>query len=96
MSRRARTRNAHPRRCALNSIEIAINGARRLSAADVDGHLLLITRAKDEFSRGIDCQRHWLSLADTANVAETFASMGLGRGDEIGRASCRERVSQRV
>ena len=71
MSRRARTRNAHPRRCALNSIEIAING-----------HLLLITRAKDEFSRGIDCQRHWLSLADTANVAETFASMGLGRGDD--------------
>ena len=55
MSRRARTRNAHPRRCALNSIEIAINGARRLSAADVDGHLLLITRAKDELSRGIDC-----------------------------------------
>jgi len=82
MSRRARTRNSHPRRCALNSVQIAINGARKLSAEDVDGHLLLITRAKDEFSRGVDCQRHWLSLADTANVAETFASMGLGRGDD--------------
>jgi hypothetical protein len=82
MSRRARTRNAHPRRRALNSIEIAINGARKLSAEDVAGHYALITRAKDEFARGIDCQRHWRSMADTANVAETFADMGLGSGDD--------------
>jgi|JI102314A2RNA_FD_contig_51_2292602_length_1629_multi_3_in_0_out_0_3 hypothetical protein len=82
MSRRARSRNSHPRRCALNSVEIAINGARRLSDADVAGHYALIVRAKDEFARGVDCQRHWLSLADTANVAETFASMGLGRGED--------------
>jgi hypothetical protein len=82
MSRRARARSQHPRRCAVNAIDIAINGARKLSAADVDGQHLLMTRAHSEFARGIDCARHWLSLADTANMAETLAGMGLGSGTE--------------
>lgn len=82
MSRRARQRSGHPRRTALNSIEIAINGARRLAAEDVDGHHRLMVRVKNEFCCGHDCERHWLSLADACNMAETFASMGLGRGED--------------
>lgn len=82
MSRRARARADHPRRVATNAIDIAINGARKLSRADVDGHHALMMRAKREFCQGINCELHWLSLADAANVAETFASMGLGAGQD--------------
>ena len=84
-SRRARQRQQHPRRAATNAVQIAINGAMRLSDSDTAGHVALITRALAEFSRGIDCARHWLSLADTANMAETLASMGLGSGHEADR-----------
>lgn len=68
------------RHSALNAVQIAINGARRLSDADVQGHMALIERAEREFAQGIDCARHWASLADTANMAETFAAMGIGSG----------------
>lgn len=85
MSRRARQRNIHPRRVATNAVQIAINGARALSDDDVRGQIALITRAVDEFTRGIDCARHWLSLADAANMAETFAAMGLGGGADAER-----------
>lgn len=85
MSRRARLRSQHVRRSghvAVNSVEIAINGARKLSQSDVDGQHQLLTNAAAEFARGVQCAAHWLSLADCANVAETFAAMGLGSGDE--------------
>lgn len=82
MSRRARPRANHPRRVATNAIDIAINGARRLAQADVDGHHALMQRAKREFCQGVSCDLHWLSLADAANVAETFAAMGLGAGQD--------------
>jgi len=85
MSRRARLRSQHVRRSghvAVNSVEIAINGARKLSQEDVDGQHRLLTRAAREFACGTQCAAHWLSLADCANVAETLASMGLGSGDE--------------
>lgn len=89
-SRRARTRSQHQRRCAVNAIDIAINGARKLSREDVDGQHALMQRAQREFACGVDCERHWNSLADTANMAETLAGMGLGAGAEadevIGRA----------
>jgi hypothetical protein len=81
-SRRARARSQHPRRCAVNAIDIAINGARKLSRDDVEAQHRLMMRAQDEFARGIDCARHWLSLADTGNMAETLAGMGLGSGPQ--------------
>lgn len=85
MSRRARTRMQHPRRCALNSVEIAINRARKLADADVQGQMAIVRNAVAQFCRGIDCGAHWLSLADTANMAETLASMRLGSGEEADR-----------
>lgn len=86
MSRRARTRAGHPRhRVATNAVQIAINGARVLDEQDVAGQVMLITRALSEFSRGIDCLRHWMCLADAANMAETLASMGIGSGPDAER-----------
>ena len=85
MSRRARTRMHHPRRVAINAIEIAINRARKLDPADVQRQHAIMRTALTEFCRGNHCEAHWLSLADTANMAETLAGMGLGSGDDATR-----------
>lgn len=85
MSRRARQRQQHPRRVATNALHIAINGARRLSDHDVQQQVTLMERAASEFARGQHCPVHWLSLADTANMAETLAGMGLGAGPDADR-----------
>lgn len=60
------------RHTAANAVQIAINGARKLSDADARGHVALIDRAAREFAQGIDCGRHWVSLADTGNMAEAL------------------------
>lgn len=83
MSRRARTRR--DRRVAVNSIEIAISRARRLDDADVVRQLDIVRTALREFCCGLHCRTHWASLADTANIAETLSTMGLGRGDDADR-----------
>lgn len=85
MSRRARSRQAHPRRAATNAWAIAINGARALSTDDVNGQRLLLNRALGEFTRGIDCGRHWMTLADAGNMAETLCTMNLGAGADAER-----------
>ena len=90
MSRRARARAHHPRRVALNAVEIAINRVRRLSDADVQRQMEIVQQALLEFSRGERCAQHWRSLADTAAMAETLAAMGLGSGlqaDEVVNAA---------
>ena len=33
-----------------------------------------------EFSAGRHCPTHWRSLADTANMAESLAALGIGKG----------------
>lgn len=58
----------------------AIHRAARLSALDVMQQTAIIRHALTEFACGRDCARHWLSLADTANVAETLCEMGIGSG----------------
>lgn len=78
MSRRARKYAAKP--VYLNAVQIAIGRARPLALADVAGQRQLLQHALAQFSQGIDCDRHWCSLADAANVAETLAGMGLGAG----------------
>lgn len=96
MSRRARIRSQHIRRtphAALNAWQIAINGARKLSDKDVAGHIALITRAKDEFAQGIYCALHWLSLVDTANMATTLATMGLGAGSDADETISRAQIA---
>ncbi len=83
MSRRARRRAQG--RVALNAVDIAINRARPLAKADVDGQLLNMQVALREFCCGQRCDAHWCSLADAANMAETLAGMGLGSGPEANR-----------
>lgn len=85
MSRRARQRQHHPRRVSANALQIAIKGVSLLSHDDVEGQVALMNQAAAEFSRGQHCERHWLSLADTANMAETMAAMGLGSGPDADR-----------
>lgn len=86
MSRRARQRSQHvrrnPRAVASNAIYIAINGARALDPSEVDKHMGLLTRCKEEFAKGLDCERHWCSLADATGMARTLAGMGLGSGPD--------------
>jgi len=83
MSRRARKYAAKP--VYLNAVEIAINRARPLAVSDVAGQLLRMQVALREFTRGENCNAHWCSLADAANMAETLAAMGLGSGEEADR-----------
>lgn len=85
MNRRARQRAGCRRYAATNAVQIAINGARRLSDADVGGHRLLLERALREFACGEQCPLHWSILADSANMAETLAGMGLGAGADAER-----------
>lgn len=82
MSRRAHMRSQAPRRGAINTMEIARTRAVRLSDADVMAQHRLIQQAVGEFCCGQHCAHHWRSLADTANMAETLAGMGLGAGTQ--------------
>ena len=83
MSRRARKYN--PRPVYTNAVQIAMGRAKRLTAADVAGQTQLVQNALAQFCQGVACDLHWRSLADTANMAETLAAMGLGGGDDADR-----------
>jgi hypothetical protein len=83
VSRRARKYAAKP--VYLNAVQIAISRARPLAQADLAGQRLMMQTALRDFSQGINCDRHWCSLADTANMAETLAGMGLGAGADADR-----------
>jgi hypothetical protein len=76
----------------VNAVEIAINGARVLSAADVGGHLQLLDRALEEMRQGRGNWGAWCALADASNMAESFSAMGIGSGTDadtaIKAASC--------
>lgn len=88
MSRRARSRNMHPRRAGpvvLDTMALATAKAAKLSALDVQRQHTITQRALAAFCRGEDCNFHWMSLADTANMAETLAAMGLGSGPDADR-----------
>ena len=78
MSRNARRRAERP--VYLNTMQIAKSRAQRLSHEDIAAQGALVEAALREFLQGIDCARHWCSLADTANMSETLAGMGLGSG----------------
>ena len=91
MSRRARQRaggrrHYRPGPVALNTLEIASNGAKRLSDTDVHRQVAIVQAALAGLSCGQHCLQHWRSLADSANMAESLAAIGLGRGadaDEV-------------
>ena len=65
-----------------NAVSIALNLVRKLSDADVSMQRGAMTTALREFSAGQHCPVHWRSLADTANMAETLAGMGICSGDQ--------------
>ena len=83
MSRRAR--KYHPKPVHSNAVQIALARVKPLNGADVAGQTALVQHALQQFCQGINCDAHWCSLADTANMAETLAGMGLGSGDDATR-----------
>jgi len=83
VSRRAR--KYHPKPVHSNAVQIALARVKPLTAADVAGQTALVQHALQQFCQGINCDAHWCSLADTANMAETLAGMGLGSGDDATR-----------
>lgn len=83
MSRRAR--KYHPKPVHSNAVQIALARVKPLSGADVAGQTALVQHALQQFCQGINCDAHWCILADTANMAETLAGMGLGSGDDATR-----------
>ena len=77
MSRRARNRPDKRRVAALNSIQIAIEGASLLAPTDRTALQDIIQRALFQFQCGTDCEAHWPSLADALNVAEALSHAGI-------------------
>ena len=71
-----------PYRVACNALEIVLNKVRKLSADDVQRQREIMTTALREFSAGKNCAEHWRSLADAANMTETFAGMGICSGPQ--------------
>ncbi len=73
-----------------NAVAIAINGVRKLSAADVAMQRIIVDKALLDFSAGRECATHWRSLADTANMTETLSAIGICSGQQadeiIGKA----------
>jgi hypothetical protein len=65
-----------------NAVLMAINGARRLSEADVHSLITGHRQMLREYTAGQHCAQHWRSLADIGNLAETFVRMGLASGQQ--------------
>jgi hypothetical protein len=81
MSRRARQRRQV--RIVTDPISLAIANARAIAPDDVAMHERIMQTALDEFSRGLHCHAHWLSMADCANMAQTLAEMRIVGGAEV-------------
>lgn len=81
MARNTRPRKAYrPRPVHSNALQVAITGAAKLPRADVVRQMAVARQALAEFSAGRHCPTHWRSLADTANMAESLALLGIGSG----------------
>lgn len=74
-----------PRQASTTALQQALRSVQRLSAADVAMMVTAMRTAVDGLLLGQRAGEHWLSLADTANVAETLAGMGIGGGEEAAR-----------
>ena len=81
MGRTAKPRKAYrPHSVHLNAHQVAMTGASMLPRADVLRQMNIARQALAEFTRGQHCAPHWRSLADTANMAESLAMLGIGTG----------------
>lgn len=70
----------------VNAVDLTLTRVRRIDAADVRMQAGIMKAAIDGLLRaGRDAYQHWLSLADTANMAETLEAMNLGSGPDARR-----------
>lgn len=63
-------------------LQIAISGATVIRPADVQRQISLTRAALASLMQASEPEQCWKSLADTANMAETLAGMGLGAGPQ--------------
>lgn len=83
MGRNAKPRKAHrPIAVAANAHLLAMTRVHKLRQDDAQRQVQLMRTALDQFKRGLHCAQHWRSLADTANVTETLAQLGIGTGPQ--------------
>ena len=85
MGRTAKPRKAHRPRALVNPLHRAMVGVQLLSTKDVAGQVHIARTALAELGRGHDTATHWRSLADTANMAESLAAIGIGSGGDAQR-----------
>lgn len=85
MGRTAKPRKAYRPRPLVNPLQRALTGVQTLAAADVQGQVRIARHALAELGRGRDTAHHWRSLADTANMAESLAALGIGGGADAQR-----------
>lgn len=87
MGRTSKPRKAYrPHPVHLNAISATLNRVRKLSTSDVNNQRAIVVKALHEFSAGRNCAEHWRGLADTANMAETLAGMGICSGQQASEA----------
>ncbi len=80
-------RHATPaRRVITNTMQVAMGNAQALAPSDVAAQTAIVRTALDSLRKGQHCDQHWRSLADTANMAETLCTMGLGSGPQAEQA----------
>jgi hypothetical protein len=78
---RPRRTPRQPRPVHLNTIERAIEGARKLPEAAVEALKIALDSTLTEFGQGIDCAPRWCCMADAMNVAEALAQIGICSDD---------------
>lgn len=79
--RAGRAAKRQPGPVHLNSVLRAIEGARKLLAADVERVKRGLEESLLQFGRGIDCRMHWECMADACNVAEALADLRICSDD---------------
>lgn len=66
----------------LNAVQIACNGARTLSPADVQAQLQRLQAALQALASGSEFLQPWNDWADAANMAEDLCRLRIGSGPE--------------
>lgn len=87
MPRPSRPRKAYRphQRHLVNPIQRAMTGVRLLERSDAVGQIKLATRALAELKLAVNTGQAWRSLADTANMAESLCTLGIGSGTDARR-----------
>lgn len=65
-----------------NPVQTAMRNIRLLSKSDVEIARATMRSALDSLKLGHEPHFNWCSLADSANMAESLCSMGIGAGEQ--------------